>query len=134
MKRLLAMLLVLALALSGCGRGDISDTRMVIGESRLFHQWEIESAMETAMEHFRREFDGCTMTEIEYNEDKSESASAEWARRYEADEAIVLYSSFEVGESGGDGSLNPNSTYGNWQWVLTRDDGGEWTLRTWGYG
>lgn len=130
----LAIVCLLTYTLSGCGGGNVSQTQMVIGESVLFAPEEIENAMEVAMNHFRREFDGCTMTKIEYIEAKSEPAAKEWAQQYGAEEAIVLYSSFEVGESGGDGSLNPNSTYNNWQWILTRDNGGEWVLRTWGYG
>ena len=35
--------------------------------------------------------------------------------------------------AGGDGSLNPNSTYRNYQWILTRSSG-RWELQTWGYG
>lgn len=130
----LAIVCLLTYTLSGCGGGNASQVQVITGESALFAQQEIENAMEVAMNHFRREFDGCTMTRIEYNEEKSAPAAAEWAQQYGAEEAIVLYSSFEVGESGGDGSLNPNSTYNNWQWILTRDAGGKWTLRTWGYG
>ena len=130
----LAIVCLLSYTLSGCGGGNASQVQVTTGESVLFTQREIENAMEVAMNHFRREFDGCTMTKIEYNEEKSAPAAAEWAQRYGAEEAIILYSSFEVGASGGDGSLNPNSTYNNWQWILTRDAGGEWVLRTWGYG
>ena len=95
---------------------------------------EIEQAMEVAMNHFRKEFDGCTMTKIEYDEEKSGKAAREWAQQYGADEGIVLYSSFDVDASGGDGSFNPNSTYTKWQWILTRNKGEGWVLRTWGYG
>ena len=135
MKKMVCLFCLLALLLAGCGRGgDASEVQMITGESAIFTRQEIEEAMETAMDYFRREFDGCTMTKIEYIEEKSAGASAEWARQYGAEEGIVLYSSFYVDASGGDGSLNPNSTYSNWQWVLTRDAGGEWVLRTWGYG
>ncbi|NRT63569.1 hypothetical protein B0P06_000187 [Clostridium saccharoperbutylacetonicum] len=34
---------------------------------------------------------------------------------------IVLLSNFDVDSSGGDGSLNPNSTYDNYNWILIRD-------------
>ena len=135
MKKMVCLFCLLALLLAGCGRGgDASEVQMITGESAIFTRQEIEEAMETAMDYFRREFDGCTMTKIEYNEEKSAGAAAEWARQYGAEEGIVLYSSFRVDASGGDGSLNPNSAYSNWQWVLTRDAGGEWVLRTWGYG
>lgn len=132
---LLTVILVICMVLCACSRGgNASEVQMITGDSELFTQREIEQAMETAMNHFRREFDGCTMTKIEYNESKSKAAALEWAVSYEADEAIVLYSSFDVDASGGDGSLNPNSSYHNWQWILTRDAGGNWVLRTWGYG
>lgn len=134
MKRVLILLCLVAAFLCGCGGGDTSEVRMLTGASDLFAQGEIEDAMDVAMDHFRKEFYGCTMTKIEYDESKSEAAAIEWARQYGADEAIVLYSSFDVDASGGDGSFNPNSTYDNWKWILTRDDGGEWVLRTWGYG
>ena len=130
----LMVLILVSVLLSGCKGGNASQVQVITGESVLFTEREIEQAMETAMNHFRREFDGCTMTKIAYMEEKSAPAAKEWAQQYGAEEAIVLYSSFDVDASGGDGSLNPNSTYTNWQWVLTRDAGGEWVLRTWGYG
>jgi hypothetical protein len=135
MKKMVCLFCLLALLLAGCGRGgDASEVQMITGESAIFTRQEIEEAMETAMDYFRREFDGCTMTKIEYDESKSAGAALEWARQYGAEEGIVLFSSFHVDASGGDGSLNPNSIYTKWQWVLTRDAGGEWVLRTWGYG
>lgn len=131
---ILSVITVIAVLLSACGGGNASQVQVITGESEIFTQREIESAMEVAMDHFRKKFDGCTMTKIEYDESRSQAAALEWAQQYGADEAIVLYSSFDVDASGGDGSLNPNSTYNNWQWILTRDEGGKWVLRTWGYG
>lgn len=135
LKKIICILCMFALLLTGCGRGgDASQVQVSTGESTIFTQREIEQAMEVAMNYFRKEFDGCTMTKIEYIEEKSCDAAAEWAQQYGAEEGIVLYSSFDVDASGGDGSLNPNSTYNNWRWVLTRDQGKDWVLRTWGYG
>ena len=134
MKKLICLFLPLCLLLTGCGGGDASQVQLSTGESALFTEGEIEAAMEVAMNYFRKEFDGCTMTKIEYIESKSQPAALEWAQQYGAEEAIVLYSSFDVDASGGNGSLNPNSTYTNWQWILTRDEGENWVLRTWGYG
>ena len=134
MKKMICLICLFMLLLAGCGGGDASQVQTVVGESETFTQREIEDAMEAAMNYFQKEFDGCTMTKIEYNEEKSGAAALEWAQQYGADACIVLYSSFNVDASGGDGSLNPNSTYNNWQWVLTRNKGGNWVLRTWGYG
>ena len=43
-------------------------------------------------------------------------------------------SSFDVDETGGDGSLNPNSTYDGWCWILVRNTGGRWKHVDHGYG
>ncbi len=134
MKRILVLVCFFILILSGCGGGDASEVQVITGTSDFYKEAEIESAMEVAMNYFRKEFDGCTMTKIAYNENKSQAAQTAWAENYGAEEGIVLYSSFQVDASGGDGSFTPNSTYHNWQWVLTRNGGGKWVLRTWGYG
>ena len=47
---------------------------------------------------------------------------------------IVLYSSFDTDASGDDGSLEPNTTYDDFQWILVRDNGGTWEVKTYGYG
>lgn len=114
MRKLICLICLFALLLTGCGRGgDASQVRMHVGESEFYTQQEIEQAMEVAMNHFRMKFAGCTMTKIDYDEEKSGKAAGEWSQQYGADEGIVLYSSFDVDASGGDGSLNPNSPIPN---------------------
>ena len=89
-------------------------------------------AMEKVIVVFDREFDGCSLMEIVYDESFSSRRGAAWAEQYGADEAIVLYSSFRTGSD--TDSLNPNSVYEKYQWILTRNTGSGWVLRTWGYG
>jgi len=101
-------------------------------ESDIYSQEDIGQAVDIVTKYFYKEFEGCDLTALWYDEDFSEKQAVEWAEQYEAEEAIVLLSSFKVDASGGDGSLNPNSTYNNWNWVLVRS-GGEWELKTWGY-
>lgn len=57
----------------------------------------------------------------------------DFADRNGADDVIVLVSTFDVGASGGDGSLNPNDTYSNWKWILVRTTGGKWKHVDHGY-
>ena len=90
--------------------------------------------MDTVMTYFETEFQGCTLTQLRYPGDASADLFTEWAQEYEADEAIVLYSSFDTDASGGDGSLEPNTTYDDFQWILVRDNGGTWEVKTYGYG
>lgn len=127
-------LLLCVLLLSACGGGDVSGAGRQVGNSELYAKGEIARAMDAAEKHFKAEFDGCKLLNLRYDEDKTRAEAAEWAVQYEADEAIVLLSDFEVDSSGSDGSLNPNDTYRNWKWVLTRSEKGAWELRTWGYG
>ena len=127
---LLAMLL--ALSLCGCG-GNVRDVKRVVPPSELYNSESINDAMDVVVRYFRKEFEGCKLTWLIYDESMA-AAADEWAAQYGADEAIVLLSTFEVGAEGGDGSLAPNSLYTNWQWILTRSAGGAWQLQTWGYG
>lgn len=128
-----AILIILTL-LSGCVRGDVSGVKKRIGESVIFTRPEIEDAMDVAISHFKAEFECCTLLTMEYDEEKSERSASVWAETYGAQKGIVLHSSFQTDENGGDGSFNPGDTYHNWQWVLVRNDGSDWELKTWGYG
>ena len=132
MKKMFAIICAIALLLTACG-GNIRNVQKIFGQTEQYAKEDIESAMDVALDYFAFEFEGCTMITIQYDPVKDDAANA-WAQQYGADQAIILLSSFEVGASGGDGSLNPNSTYSNWQWILTRNEGEKWTLRTWGYG
>ena len=76
---------------------------------------------------------GGDITEIYYAGDDYCTDFQEFADRNNADEVIVLLSSFDVDSSGGDGSLNPNSTYNNWNWILVRTKGGKWQHIDHGY-
>lgn len=131
---ILYLVLTLCVLLTGCARGNVNNVQYILTESAQYTQAEIQDAMDTAVTHFRKEFEGCTLRTIEYSEAKTASAGSAWAAQYGADEGIVLVSTFDVDEKGGDGGFNPNSTYTNWQWVLTRSDNGSWELQTWGYG
>ena len=95
---------------------------------------EIEDAKQIVRDQFTETFTGCTLTDLWYDEEISRKQADEWAEQYEAKDALVLLSNFDVDASGGDGSLNPNSTYTDWNWILVRNSDSEaWTLKTWGY-
>ena len=94
---------------------------------------EIESAIDVTLDYFKKNFEGCTLTEITYLGDDKLDDFQEFAERNNADDVIVFVSAFEAGDSGGDGSLNPNSTYTNWNWILVRTDGENWKHVDHGY-
>ncbi|MBQ6842683.1 MAG: hypothetical protein IJO80_05595 [Firmicutes bacterium] len=132
-KMLILLMLVLVLALAaGCG-GDTSVTAHHIDANTLYTDAEIDDAMYAVEKYFRKHFDGCTLIDLGYDAERgSAEVAAAWAQQYGAPRAMVLISEFEVGKNGGDGSLEPDSTYKNWNWILT-EEGGKWEVQTCGY-
>ncbi len=125
MKKITSFLLLIALlfTLSACGK--VSDAKSRDVTSEMYSQADIDSAINT----IKREFlfwKGCTLLEIYYAGDELTKECQEWAERYDADEAIVLMSSFYVGKDCGDSSLNRDSTYTHWNWILVRTENGKW--------
>ena len=133
MKRTVCLALLLLLILTGCG-GNVSQVEVQEVPSQIYSEVEIDAAVDTAIRYFRQHFSGCTLTQIAYAGDEKAAAMEEWAERAQAEAAIILVSSFDVDASGGDGSLNPNSTYTGWQWILVRSANGTWEHRDHGYG
>ena len=127
MKKLLFFVLAL-LFLMGCQAKpatDDTDSDVSIVEwehSDIYTDADIQAAMDTVMTYFETEFKGCTLTQLCYPGDASADLFTEWAEECEAD------------ASGGDGSLEPNTTYDDFQWILVRDNGGTWEVKTYGYG
>ena len=134
MKKYISIILasMCALSLIACG-GDVSDVKILECQSEIYTDEDIKEAIEVTKKYFKKEFSGCTLTEIGYAGDEKSLDYSEWAERNSADEVIVLISSFDVDSSGGDGSLNPNSTYDNWMWILVRSSGGKWQHVDHGY-
>ena len=85
---------------------------------------------------FAKDFEGCTLTELRYDEDV-ENRFAEEIEKYHKEnnqELIVVLSTFDTDEKGGDGEVNPNATYTNWQWHLVKTkDKKNWEIISWGY-
>lgn len=124
--------ILLVFCLSACG-GNVSGVKTHNVDSEIYSQGDINSAIETIKKEFKRDWNGCTLTEIYYAGDDSSKEWQDCADRNNADEVIVLLSSFYVDSSGGDGSLNPNSKYNNWNWILVRTNGGQWKHVDHGY-
>ena len=131
MKKVLAILLaaVLVISLSGCGIPFTA--KKIIDDSEIYSERDIKKAMSLVYREFAF-FEGCVLLELEYDEEYSRERMNGWAKQYDADEAIVLLSKFYVAAE--NGSLAVGETYTKWNWILVRDKGGFWELKTWGYG
>lgn len=124
--------ILLVFSLSACG-GNVRGVKTHHVDSEMYSQDDINSAIDTIKKEFKSDWKGCTLTEIYYAGDDCSEDHQDWADRNNADEVIVLLSSFDVDSSGADGSLNPNSTYDNWNWILVRTNGGQWQHVDHGY-
>ena len=98
-----------------------------IGDSIKFTKEEIGEAIELVKNDF--DFPASTLTKIWYKEEESDKFSKLYlddgrgsGNGAESENVIVLLSNFDVDDSGEDSSLNPNSTYENFQWILIRSD------------
>ena len=103
-------------------RGNVSAVNRIVGYSALYDENLINKACDVVEKEFEKEFEGCTLTELRYDIDV-ENRFAEEIERYHKEknqELIVLLSTFNTDEKGGDGGFNPNDTYTNWQWHLVR--------------
>jgi beta-lactamase regulating signal transducer with metallopeptidase domain len=120
--------------------GDLLYYDYSIAQSNKFSQAEIRAAVESVTDKFK-DFKGCTLTKLWYDEEKSNGQVDSYMAHGHGsvngvgrDNVIVLYSDFTVDSSGADGSMNPNSTYTDWCWILIRDGSKEkWRVDDWGY-
>ena len=133
MKKIVCLMLsfILVFSLSACSR-NVNQVKTHSVESEIYSEEDIAAAIDTIKKEFKN-WKGCTLTEIYYAGDDKSKDHQDWADRNKADEVIVLLSSFDVDSSGGNGSLNPNSTYDNWMWILVRTNGGQWQHVDHGY-
>lgn len=108
----------------GCAKGDVSQVDRVVGESEIFTSRQIDKAMDAGTRDFHRNFSGCTLLKLEYDETDAQNGQTELDG-----DTIVINSSFYVDSSGASESLEPNSTYRNFRWTLTRTIWGGWEVR-----
>lgn len=128
-------------SLTACKQAGKTDAvALIIGESNKFSEEQINDAVNCVKEKFK-DFEGCNLTKLLYDEEKSDNFIEGYLKNgkgsvngVKAEDVIVLLSDFDVDSSGGDGSLNPNSTYRDWNWILFRDiQTGNWKVDDWGY-
>lgn len=104
MKKIVCTMLgiLLVFSLSACG-GNVRGVKTHHVDSEMYSQDDINSAIDTIKKEFKSDWKGCTLTEIYYAGDDCSKDHQDWADRNNADEVIVLLSSFDVDSSGADG-------------------------------
>lgn len=107
--------------------GKTDNVVVNIGATDKFSKNEVNDAVNCVKKSFKS-YKGCTLTKLWYDEKKSDQFIEGYLKNgrgsvngVKPENVIVLLSNFDVDSSGGDGSLNPNSTYDNYNWILIRD-------------
>ena len=131
MKRIVSItcLLLVVLFLVGCSGG------VSVGgfSSKYMNSNDYEAAVQEVMTYFSS-FEGCTMKKIGYAGDAAVKTEAE-ALGLAPEEVIVLTSTFETDGENHNNGLNPNYTYKDYTWTLTRHtSAGLWEVTDHGYG
>lgn len=129
---LIALVAVGVFFVIGNKGGNVRHVERKIFGTNTYTEQEINDAMDVVVGEFKKEAKGCKLIRLWYDEEYSDLQAPGWKAQYNAKDAIVLLSDFSVDSSGGDGSLEPNSNYSNWQWILVRNDQG-WEIMTSGY-
>lgn len=125
-----SVILIVLILLTGCSSpGITNNVKIEVGTSERFTVTEIEAAAECVVAFFP-EFEGCELLRLWYDEEWSDGPMENKGRT----NRIVLLSDFYVDSSGANGGFNPNETYINWNWILTRDaNETDWKVSSWGY-
>lgn len=129
------ILLIIALVLAFNKKdANKENVKISIGDSKIYSKEELNEAIKIVLDTF--DFPA-TLNEIYYDEEKSKLNSNEYITRYGVDDAIILqcnfttYSNTDIGFLM-PGSLNPNSEYTDYSFVLVRNGNETWNLKTYG--
>lgn len=114
--------------------GDVSNVKIIPMESEIYSNEEINSAINVILEHFKENYNGCSLLEIGYIGDEKNDEYIDWAERNNKSEVIVFISDFKVAPNAGDGILNSDSEYKGYSWILVRNENENWTYADGGYG
>lgn len=131
MKKLIIgmMLTIAVLCLAACGGSTV---KVGSFSSLIFESDEYDDAVQEVFTYFDS-FEGCTMTEIGYAGDDVVRAEAE-ARGLAPEQVMVLTSTFTTDSEDHQNGLEPDYTYEDYKWILTRNTSAEpWNHEDHGY-
>lgn len=114
--------------------GNVSNVKIIPIESEIYSNEEINNAIDVILDYFEKNFNGCSLLEIEYIGDENNDDYRDWAIRNNKSEVIVFISNFKVNPNGGNGVLNSNSEYDDYSWILVRNENENWKYVDGGYG
>ncbi len=113
-------------------KGDISNVNIIANSSQIYSKKEIDDAINVILHFFRQNFNGCILEQITYIGDDYNKDYQDWAERNNKEEVIVLVSNFKTNSYCSE-TLNHNSEYKNWNWILVKNKDENWEHVDHGY-
>lgn len=117
---------------------EVTNYEVDYGTSEIYSQQDIADAIAAVMDTFNNKWEvKCEMHKIWYAwDEKSQEELPNVQLRSDApySQALVLYSNFHSPVDPQEAmAFEPDSEYTDYNWILGRIDGGEWTVIDWGY-
>lgn len=135
MKR--SFLLILLLLFAVCGFLAVSDNtrgaEIELEGSEIYTEAELRAAANVVLRRFRHF--PARLERLWYDEERCIKEREYFSAQYDAEDVLVLMSDFTAnkGKTTHNSGFEPGRQYTNWTWVLVRNDGGAWQLKTYGY-
>lgn len=143
MKKIFAVLLILMFlfTLSACSqKGDTKSVTVTIGKSDSFTEKEIKAAVDAVKTKFEKQYGGCTLISVTYNEIQSQEGTERYIRSgggqekgVKTEDVIYLVSDFKTGEKIEATGFETNTEYNGWTWTVVRGSNGKWCVVDSGY-
>ena len=104
-----------------------------LGASSVYTEEQLSDAINVITDTFDKDFEQCTLQEIEYDEEYSISVEEMNKEMYQEENAVVFTSTFVVDEDYANGPLNAGAVYEDYGWIMTMDADGNWSVISCGY-
>lgn len=98
-----------------------------------FSDDEIQNAIQTVKNYFKTDFKGCSLLDIWYSEPYQQTSSGYFKEQYQNDDVMMLMSEFYTEKSCRLSGFEKDSVYNGFNWILARNEKGEWEVRDYGY-
>lgn len=108
------------------GKTDYTD--IIIGESSVYSQEELEAAVDAVLREFRSSFDACVMLNISFDEEVSNQQT-----KWDEEENIIALSSTLYIRGFSSQGFEPYMVYERWMWTVQKNPLGGWTVLSEGY-
>ncbi len=131
-------LLVLVFVVTACGNyGDISHVEIDFDSfknSERYSEAEMKTAVDVVLEWFKVNYNDCELSRVWYDERYCDHHSEPYIEKGMTKENVIVFLSDFYVNADFYGGFEPDSNYGNWNWILTRSNAGEdWVLVNKGY-